>query len=537
MKNVVATNAAASRSISNSEFTASRSIQNSKLHPSNWFGGSEEDLSDFEILFHHAMGKIVYFLVFLMPLVYLAMMCVGGYTMSSLAGLSFKQGFNMMAPAFSGGAIALPSPAVQDTHSKLFAALMASFGVGMWGFMVAVLSHSVVAPLVCALGIEVSDSEVEREEDSWGTIFRRLGVLALGIVKINILLAVVFGIFLSIIQGWSFVTGFETMASVVLGGGIEFASMSVVTHGRLIYTIVGVWSFGLSSLMVAIAGDPGHKLLCEAVEINPFEDDTPWKASRALMFIVFLVLPLTLLFLMLAVAVVMAPLSSFKFENAFAAALPAISGGAAHLSHAEDPPLQVLEATIFICAASIGFFVLSAMMGVGGELIGPIIEGPIFGPFLGKSLTKGHAIVALFGICAVLIPTVVACSALVVGTMLAYAMGWPLHEGFWWCVAAQLGGGVELSSKVPDSLLGMLLATMAVAWSIGISILAIGFSGAPVVEPIMNALHMTLDPEELDKLGISCKATRRAPISPENSPAARLLGQSLGKQASYSSDA
>lgn len=532
--------AESSRSIANSDFAASRSISNSKLHPSNWFSKTEEELSDFELLFQHAVGKIAYFLVLLMPLVYLAMMCVGGYTMSSLAGLSFTQGYNMMAPAFSGGAIALPAPIVHDTHSKLFAALMASFGVGMWGFMVAVLSHSVVAPLVCALGIEVSDDEVKREEDTWSTIFSRLGVLALSIVKINLLLAVVFGLVMSILQGWSFWTGFETMASVVLGGGIEFASMSVVTHGKLIYTIVGVWSFGLSSLMVAVAGDPGHKLLCEAVEINPFEDDTPLKASRALMFIVFLVLPLTLLFLMLAVAAVMAPLSSFKFLNAFAAALPAISGGAAKLSHAEDPPLMITEATIFVCAASIGFFVLSAMMGVGGELIGPIMEGPIFGPLLGKKLTQGHALMALLVICGVLIPTVVACSALIVGTMLAYAMGWPLSEGFWWCVAAQLGGGVELSSKVPDSLVGMLLATMAVAWSIGISILAIGFSGAPVVEPLMNALNMTLDPEELDRLGISCKATRRASTSPPTSPknsAGALLKHSLGKQASYSSDA
>jgi hypothetical protein len=456
-----------------------------------------------------ALARIAIFLFVVMPVVFISLMYLGGFIMSYMSEWPFERGFNFMASAITGGAIVFPADAPQRFLSKVFASAAASGGIGIFGFTVAVLSNSLAAPLATAIGLDVEDSEDEEARKSKAKIIGRLGGLAISVMAANLIGAAIFGSILSYMQGWDTWTGFKTMASVELGGGVQFYNMGVVTaEGRLLYLVVGIWSIGTANLMVAIAGGPGSKVVSEATGVKLDSHSNAKEALYMLAFLVFFLLPLTLLFVMLGVAIVMAPLTTWEFEGAFWAGLPAVSGGAAALSSTTNPALTRGGAAILICAASAGFFVLSLMIGVGGELLGPIVKGTILGPYLGQPCTVGHSIAALIAISGILIPTLVFFGSLFVGGLMALVQDWPFFEGFWWCVAVQLGGGMALSSKQVDSFAGMLFGTICVAWSIGVSILAIGVSGAPVVVPLMDAMGMTIDPEELKGISASMDAVR-----------------------------
>jgi len=89
--------------------------------------------------------------------------------------------------------------------------------------------------------------------------------------------------------------------------------------------------------------------------------------------------------------------------------------------------------------------------------------------------------------------------ALWVGGFLAVAEGWSFLEGFWWSVAAQLGGGMTLSSASPGTRGGRFLGAVAAAWSIGVAALSVGICSSPAIEPLI---------ERLTELS-ACKACQR----------------------------
>lgn len=431
--------------------------------------------------------------------------------MACVAEWKFKRGFNFMASAVTGGAIVYPADHPTTWRGKLTASCVASLGVGLFGFMVATLSNSVTAPLVKIMGIGVAEAQ---ETLSVHRIVRdithRLLQLALLVMGTNLFAALVFGSFIAYLENWDVFTGFKQISCVVLGGGIEFHNMPEVTKaGQLMYTIVGVWSLGITGLMIAIVGDPGQIVVSHMLGLDLDEGTTARQALRMLSWLVGVVLPITLLGTMLVVACIMTPLTTWGWEGSFWAALPAISGGAAALHSEKNPPLTTCGACILICASSAGFFVLSLMMGVGGELVGPIMEGPVFGPILGKKRGALLGFLALWLISLVLVPALVFCGSCMVGVVLATAQGWPFLDGFWWCVSVQLGGGMALTDKTIDSgMVSMFLGAILVGWSVGISILTIGMSGAPVVTPLMEAMGMTIDPRELAGIYAAVKAVK-----------------------------
>lgn len=487
-------------------------------------------LEKYRRLVNSALFRIAIFLFVALPFVFMSLMDIGGLIMCHFSKWPFDRGHNLMASAMTGGAIAIPAEPPTSVFNKIALSCAACFGVGIFGFTVAALSNSLVAPVVHVLGIEVTDND--DQEDGEGKskpmkdVLFRLGFLAFGIMAFNLSSACVFGAFLSLMQGWSFFTGFKTMASLILGGGIEFHNMGVVTkQGAALYTIVGVWSWSMSGLCVAVAGDPGHKIVMKLLGIKLDERATPRQAIYLLAFLVLLVLPATILTVMLIIASTMKPLTTWSFHGAFWAALPAITGGAAAVSTSGNPPLTLTGALIITCAASAGFFILSIMMGVGGELVGPIVEGPILGPYLGKPRTIGHSIVGLFSISAFLIPLLVFVASVFVGSMMALVMGWRSSEGILWCIDTQLGGGMALVTKTPTTEVGMLFGAIVTAWSIGIAILAIGLSGSPVIVPLIDSLGMTVDPAELEVFAIAAK------------PASRQSSRQSSQQTSYGSAA
>jgi len=413
--------------------------------------------------------------------------------MSYVQGWPFLRGYNFMASAITGGAIVFPADPPSRVSSKILATIAGASGVGLFGFMVAVLSNSVAEPIVQVFGLR-------REGDQGHHIFGKLGGLAVIVVSMNLCMALVFGYIFTLVEpGIGLIPAFKAMASVELGGGVVFADQGVpiTPSGSLWFCVIGVWAIGVASLMIAVVGGPGVDIVEDASGVDLEDGEKPKSAAKKLAGLIIVALPVVLLGAMLLVACVMHPLTKWEFEGAFWAGLPATTGGACALASSTNPPLTGTGVVILICAASVGFFMISLAIGVGGELMSPIVN---MVPYLATKKTVPHALFSLFAIAYVMIPFCVMLFAVPVGGIVSQAEGWEFHQGFWWCVAVQLGGGMALTSVQIEHLSGMLIATVAVAWSIGISILSVGLSGAPVVEPLMDAMGMTVDADELTQI-------------------------------------
>lgn len=440
-----------------------------------------------------SVGKIFVFLFIAMPIWFIMLMYCGGYMMSYVQGWPFLRGYNFMASAITGGAIVFPADPPNRVSSKILATIAGASGVGLFGFMVAVLSNSVAEPLVQVFGLK-------KEGDKGHHVFGKLGGLAAIVVIMNLIMALFFGYILTLAEpGIGLTPAFKAIASVELGGGVVFADQASprTPAGSLWYCVIGVWAIGVASLMIAVVGGPGVSVVEDASGVHLEEGEKPKSAAKKLAGLVLVALPLVLLGAMLLVASVMDPLTRWEFQGAFWAGLPATTGGACALASSSNPPLTGTGVVILICAASAGFFMISLAIGVGGELMSPIVN---MVPYLATKKNVPHALAALFAIAYVMIPFCVMLFAVPVGGVVSYAEGWEFRQGFWWCVAVQLGGGMALTSVQIEHLSGMLIATTAVAWSIGISILSVGLSGAPVVEPLMDAMGMTVDPDELAEI-------------------------------------
>lgn len=437
-----------------------------------------------------SVGKIVIFLFIAMPIWFIALMHFGGYTMAYVQGWPWQRGYNFMASAITGGAIVFPADPPTRLSSKILATIAGASGVGLFGFMVAVLSNSVTEPIVQVFGLK-------SEKDKGHHVFGKLAALAAIVVTMNLTMAGVLGYFLTIVEpSIGLVPAFKAIASVELGGGVVFADQGYpTTHtGTLWYCIIGVWAIGVASLMISVAGGPGVSVVEDQTGVHLEEGERPKSAAKKLAALVIVILPVVLVAAMLLVACIMHPLTTWEFEGAFWAGLPATTGGACALASSSNPPLNGTGVVILIGAASAGFFLISLAIGIGGELMAPLVNAV---PYLATKKGVGHAALSLFTIAYVVIPACVMLFAVPVGAVVSYAEGWEFRQGFWWCVAVQLGGGMALTSVQIEHFSGMLIATIAVAWSIGISILSVGLSGAPVVEPLMDAMGMTVDADEL----------------------------------------
>lgn len=444
-------------------------------------------------LLSSSVGKICVFLFIAMPIWFIMIMYAGGHLMANVQGWEFLRGYNFMASAITGGAIVFPADPPNRFSSKILATIAGASGVGLFGFMVAVLSNSVAEPIVQVFGLK-------QESDKGHHVFGKLGGLAAIVVVMNLIMASIFGYILTLVEpSIGLIPAFKAIASMELGGGVVFAGQGApsTSAGSLWYCVIGVWAIGVASLMIAVVGGPGVSVVEEASGVHLEEGEKPKSAAKKLAGLVIVALPLVLLGAMLLVACVMHTLTPWEFRGAFWAGLPATTGGACALASSSNPPLTESGMVILICAASAGFFMISLAIGVGGELMSPIVN---MVPYLATKKTVPHALFSLFAIAYVMIPFCVMLFAVPIGGIISYAEGWQFYQGFWWCVAVQLGGGMALTSVQIEHVSGMLLATVAVAWSIGISILSVGLSGAPVVEPLMDAMGMTVDADELAEI-------------------------------------
>jgi hypothetical protein len=232
------------------------------------------------------------------------------------------------------------------------------------------------------------------------------------------------------------------------------------------------------------------QVLRASAKIGISEED--WRILKIFLVFVFAFLPVALLAVMLFAASCMSAMTNWEFANAFWTSLPAVTGGAAVLTPNTNPQLGYWGAFVMFFCSSVGFLALNIAMGVGAKFIGPFIADR---PFLDEEKGIRTAIFALFVICWVLIPMTVFTLSVPLGALMALLEGWAFIDGFWWCVSVQCGGGMALTDATITHYAGMWVASIAVAWSIGVSILSIGLSGAPVVTPLMSAIGMDMKDE------------------------------------------
>jgi len=418
--------------------------------------------------------------------------------MASLEEWEFTRGFNFMASAMTGGGIVLPVERPHRLASKIHAMLMGSAGVGLVSFIIATLGASLLAPFIYMFGLDAPDRTTS-------FVFGKLLCLACIVMGGNLVAAGVFGSMLSYLEptmGWY--AAFKAVASVALGGGVSFDGQGTpkTKGGQLFYVLVGVWATGIAAIMVAITGEPGIRAIEENTKMIVKTGASIKMAIKQLSTLVFLMLPIVLIAIMLAVASLMSVFTSWSFREAFWATLPATTGGAATLASSSKPPLETTGVFLLIFAASSGFYVLSVFLGLGSELMAPITEKlkilQVPEGWIGNSAVA-LSFVALVIISFVVIPLAVALFAIPLGAFLAFAENWEFLQGFWWCVAVQLGGGMQLTDASIKTHAGMIVGICVVAWSIGISIVTVGFSGAPITAPLMEALGLNMDKDEFQE--------------------------------------
>jgi len=145
---------------------------------------------------------------------------------------------------------------------------------------------------------------------------------------------------------------------------------------------------------------------------------------------------------------------------------------------------SIAEHVVFICASTVGFLILCVGTNIASEPLGPILAKCGFGEHLGERGGELRALRRFAATVLLVIPAVVYALAVPIGAVLASVEGWAFRDGFWWCVAAQLGGGMALSGATIATPGGRLTGTLAAAWSIGVAALSVGLSSAPAMEPL-----------------------------------------------------
>jgi len=176
-------------------------------------------------------------------------------------------------------------------------------------------------------------------------------------------------------------------------------------------------------------------------------------------------------------------------KQLFFSALPVVSGGAASIVSANTIE-HVGADVLLVLAATMGYLMLSSFINFGAAFIEPMQVAVGLGKQKGSSIwyCVGGLIVAVL----IYIPGFVFLFALPLGGILALSEGWAFSDGWWWVVAAELGGGMALSDGEIETTIGRFVGMLCAAWSIGVSILAVGFIGSPAIARLLRVLSFAI---------------------------------------------
>jgi len=205
-----------------------------------------------------------------------------------------------------------------------------------------------------------------------------------------------------------------------------------------------------------------------------------------------LFLPASLLLMMCVSGLILVSVLDLSWQACFWITLPSITGGAASVySLPSDHHFDTGGVAMLIIVSSLSFAYLSICVGIGGLCVDPIVDTLGFGKSENPTVLKG--VWKLLLAITIVIPLAVCLVSLPIGGVLAAVEDWDFADGFWWCVAAQLGGGMSLSPGVIQTVGGRFLGVMVTANSIAFSVITIGFSGSPATEHLQQTLWMYMD--------------------------------------------
>ncbi|CAE7758071.1 TIF3H1 [Symbiodinium sp. CCMP2456] len=421
------------------------------------------------------------FIFLTLPAIFICITGIFALGLGPAEGWTVHDAFGFMCAGVTGGAIQIQGHALtpQSHINRTVAALLGCFGVVLFGLAIAVLSALVPDRLLAATGL--LPKVVTRRSPL------RLGALVVVVVLLQLCVSLVFGGILALLEGWDFLPAWRAAISAQLGGGLPLTiPIPSQTLSELVLVVVSCWAVGFVTLIISAASSLCTMLFQKVCTLDLSADGRPIIALALFACLDLLVVPLVLVVAMCLVSLALCITEGADFERNLWMALPAVSGGAAVvLPYSAE---SIVEHLIVICASTVGFLILCAGMNMLSEPLGPLMKYLGFGPHTGATGGTRRALLRLTAAVVFVTPAFVSLMALWVGAILAAVEGWSMAEGFWWSAAAQLGGGMSLSSASVQTRSGRLLGTMAAAWSIGLAALSVGVGSSPAVEPLIERL-------------------------------------------------
>lgn len=273
----------------------------------------------------------------------------------------------------------------------------------------------------------------------------------------------------------------------------------------MVLWILASWVLGLTAFMVALFGGPAASLLegycrprwmMSVGHLSSMVLEKPLSRTALKFLGCFCIfIPLALLFAMGIVSLADVACTGWTSSDCFWSALPNVSSGAATIYAGPEPAKEGVWLYVLTVTSSMGFFVLSVAVYISEDIFDVVWDRT----GAGVPRSRGGGVALLVAFSALGIPALVVLLSVPLGGLLAWAEDWAFMDGFWWSVSAQLGGGLSMVDVKFARLGGRLVGTLAAAGSIGQSVLSVELSGAPVMEPVMELLGMTLpDLEEIE---------------------------------------
>ncbi|OLQ00161.1 Eukaryotic translation initiation factor 3 subunit H [Symbiodinium microadriaticum] len=404
------------------------------------------------VFFHCALDVSV-FIFLTLPAIFICITGIFALALAPAEGWTVHDAFGFMCAGVTGGAIQIQGHALtpQSHINRTVAALLGCFGVVVFGLAIAVLSALVPDRLLAATGL--LPKVVTRRSPL------RLGALVVVVVLLQLCVSFVFGGVLALLEGWDFLPAWRAAISAQLGGGLPLSiPIPSQTLSELVLVVVSCWAVGFVTLIISAASSLCTMLFQKVCTLDLSADGRPIIALAVFACLDLLVVPLVLVLAMCLVSL---------------ALLITEGGGAAVVLpyRAES----IVEHLIVICASTVGFLILCAGMNMLSEPLGPLMKYLGFGPHTGETGGTRRALLRLTVAVVFVTPAFVSLMALWVGAILAAVEGWSMAEGFWWSAAAQLGGGMSLSSA-------------SVQTRSGRRRLLVGVGSSPAVEPLIERL-------------------------------------------------
>ncbi|CAK0850840.1 unnamed protein product, partial [Prorocentrum cordatum] len=258
----------------------------------------------------HAVVRILRLLFLWMPVLNVALILAFGAALSLTQERHFIKSCNVMAAAITGGAIVDGEPIqrLDSVLSKAMASVMAAFGISVFGFVIAALKHSVMCPVMEALG-HSRGSHSARGAAVWMVVF----TISTGLAHLVIALALMWPV--AVLEGWKLKEALKMTIVIATGGGKT-----------------------LSKTLLRLLG-------C---------------------FCVFI--PAALLFAMGFVALADMACTGWISSDCFWSALPNVSSGAATVYTGPQPPKEGLWLYVQTVTSSMGFFVLSVALFISEDI-------------------------------------------------------------------------------------------------------------------------------------------------------------------------